>query len=225
MVELAVKGEGRAGAGLWALALAVAARRRVAEEWQGRAGGSHRLQRARAPKLTATPRDFRPADPEIGRALLAGRMVLAGAELEVGPGGDPWDRASPTRRFAVELHRFAFLPHLIASGEAGGREALKLFLDWRRMFHRPNGFVWSAEVLERRVFNLAAGARRMGTLASDVEAADLTGSLLHQAQVLLSLPGDPARAAERASTAAVAAGALAGSGAERLLEQAQTRLG
>ena len=220
-------GEG-AGAGpsarLWTLALAVAARRRVANEWRGLTAGSHRLQRARAPKLMATPRDFRPADPEIGRALLAGRLLLAGAELDIGPGGDPWDRASPTRRFAVELHRFAFAPHLIACGEAGAREALRLFLDWRRMFHRPNAFAWSAEVLERRVFNLAAGARRLGALASDVEAADLTGSLIHQARVLLSLPGQPARAAERASTAAIAAGALAGAGAERLMDQAQARL-
>ena len=220
---MARAGEG-AGPGLWTLALALTARRRVADEWRGLTAGSHRLQRARAPKLTATPRDFRPADPEIGRALLAGRMLLAGAELDIGPGGDPWDRASPTRRFAVELHRFAFMPHLIACGEAGTREALRLFLDWRRMFHRPNAFAWSADVLERRVFNLAAGARRMGALASDVEASDLTGSLMHQARVLLSVPGQPARAAGRASAAAIAAGALAGSGAETLLEQAQVRL-
>src|SRR5579875_2515002 len=223
MVELAVKGEGRAGAGLWALALAVAARRRVAEEWRGLAGGSHRLQRARAPRLTATPRDFRPADPEAGRALLSGRLELAGVVLEIGPGGDPWDRPSPTRRFAVELHRFAFAPDLIAAGEAGAREALRLFLDWRRMFHRPNAFAWSAEVLEQRVFNLAAGARRIAAIASDVESTELTGSLLHQAQVLLSLPDERARQAERACVAAIGAGALAGVAAERLLDRAQAK--
>ena len=214
----------RAGADLWALALATAAARRLAYEWRGVAAGSHRLQRARAPKLSATPRDFRPTDPEVGRALLGGRLRLAGAELEIGPGGDPWDRPSPTRRFAVELHRFAFAPHLIACGEAGAREALRLFLEWRRLFHRPNAFAWGADVLELRVFNLAAGARRMTAVASDVEAADLTGSLLHQARVLLSLAGEPARAAERAAASAIAAGALTGAPAERLLDQAQARL-
>ena len=209
---------------LWGLALTTAMGRRLANEWRGLSAGSHRLQRVRAPKLTATPRDFRPTDPEVGRALLAGRLVLAGAELFVGPQGDPWDRPSPTRRFAVELHRFSFAPHLIACGEPGAREALRLFLDWRRLFNRPNAFAWSAEILERRVFNLAAGARRMSAVASDVEAAELTGSLFHQARVLLSLAGEPARAAERASTVAITAGALAGTSAERLLEQAQARL-
>ena len=214
----------KAGLGLWTLAIATAVARRLAYEWRGVSAGSHRLQRARAPKLNATPRDFRPPDPELGRAILAGRLRLAGAELEIGPGGDPWDRPSPTRRFAVELHRFAFAPHLIACGEAGAREALRLFLDWRRLFHRPNAFAWGADVLELRVFNLAAGARRMGAVASEVEAAELTGSLLHQAQVLLSLAGEPARAAERASVAAIAAGALTGTPAERLLDRAQARL-
>ncbi len=214
----------RAGAGLWALALATAARHRLADEWRGVSSGSHRLRRARAPRLTATPRDFRPTDPEIGRAILAGRLTLAGADLQIGPGGDPWDRPSPTRRFAIELHRFAFAPHLIACGEAGARDALRLFLDWRRLFHRPNAFAWSPAVLELRVFNLAAGARRMSAVASDVEATELTGSLLHQATVLLSLAPEPSRAAERAATAAVAAGALSGTGAERLLDRAQTQL-
>jgi uncharacterized heparinase superfamily protein len=215
---------GGSDAALWAHALAAGAAARLRLEWRGLAAGSHRLKRARAPRLTATPRDFRPTEPAMGRALLAGRLVLAGAELEFGPGGDPWDRPSPTRRFAVELHRFSFAPHLIATGETGAREALRLFLDWRRLFHRPNAFAWSAEVLEGRVFNLAAGARRMAGVASDVEASELTGSLLHQAEVLLSDAGGPARAAERACVAAVAAGALAGVAAERLLDRAQARL-
>ncbi len=214
----------RVGADLWTLAITKAAGRRLAAEWQGVSAGSHRLQRARAPKLCATPRDFRPTDVEVGRAILAGRLRLAGAELEFGAGGDPWDRPSPTRRFAVELHRFAFAPHLIACGEAGAREALRLFLDWRRLFHRPNAFAWSADVLELRVSNLAASARRMSAVASEVEAAELTGSLLHQTRVLLSLAGEPARAAERACVAAIAAGALTGTPAERCLDQAQARL-
>ncbi len=212
------------GAALWALAIGAATGRRLAGEWRGLTAGSHRLRRARAPRLTATPRDFRPTDPDAGRAILAGRLELAGAELQMGAGGDPWDRASPTRRFAVELHRFAFAPDLIACGEPGAREALRLFLEWRRLFHRPNAFAWSSDVLERRVFNLASGARRMGAVASDVEAAELSASLLHQAQVLSSVVGEPARSAERACAVAVAAGALAGREAEQLLDRAQARL-
>ena len=217
-------GVGEAGVALWTLALVTTAKRRVSAEWRAMTTGSHRLQRARAPKLTATPRDFRPTDPDTGRAILAGRMALAGATLDIGPGGDPWDRPSPSRRFATELHRFAFAPHLIACGEPGARETLRLFLDWRRLFNRPSAFGWSTDVLERRVFNLATAARRMGAIASDVEAAELTGSLLRQAQVLLAASTEPSRLAERACAAAIAAGALSGSPAERLLDHAQTRL-
>ena len=213
----------RVPAGLWLEALAVAATSRLAAEWRGLVAGSHRLSRAKAPKLAATPRDFRPDDPAVGHALLAGRLTLAGATLDLGPGGDPWDRASPTRRFAVELHRFAFLPALTACGEPGAREALRLFLDWRRQFWRQSGFAWSGEILERRVFNLAAAARRMAAVASEVEAAELTGSLLHQARLLAGERGR-VRAAERAAAAATAAGALAGPAAEHLLDHALARL-
>ncbi len=109
----------------------------------------------------------------------------------MGKGGDPWDCASPTRRFAVELHRFAWLPDLLASGEAGSREALRLFLDWRRLFYRANRFVWSEAVTERRLFNLACGAKRMAAVASDAEAAILFNALLHHARYLSRLAEGP----------------------------------
>ena len=220
---------GQAGApaappALIALAVVETARRRLLGEWRGLQTGGQRLARTRAPKLIATPRDFRPTDPEIGRALLAGRFRLAGVELDVGPGGDPWNRPSPTRRFAVELHRFAFLPHLAASGVAGAREGLRLLLDWRRAFGRPDAFAWGPEVLERRVFNLACATRRLGGVASEVESAELLGALQQQAHHLLDLGRTPVRAAERAVAATLAAAALGGPAAERLLTDGLKRL-
>jgi uncharacterized heparinase superfamily protein len=209
-------------AALWLEALGAATVHGLSTELRGLTAGSHRLRRAKAPRFAATPRDFRPDDPEAGVALLAGRLTLAGATLELGPGGDPWDRPSPTRRFAVELHRFAFLPGLVACGEPGAREALRLFLDWRRLFWRPSAFAWGPEVLERRVFNLAVAARRMAGVASEVEGAELTGSLLHQAHLLAGGWGG-VRRAERAVVAAVGAGALAGPAAEALLDRALAR--
>ncbi len=207
------------------VAAAVAAvRRRAAYEWSAGGLRTGRLDRLRSPNLIATPRDFRPTRVERGRAILGGRMELAGAVLDMGEGGDPWDRASPTRCFAAELHSYAWLPDLLASGEAGSREALRLFLEWRRLFYRANRFVWSEAVAERRLFNLACGAKRMAAVASDAEAAVLFNALLHHARYLSGLDEGPARAAERACVPALAAAALNGRVAEKLTAQWTAKL-
>jgi uncharacterized heparinase superfamily protein len=150
--------------------------------------------------------------------------VLGGSMLEVGPGGDPWDRISPSRSFAIALHRFEWAPQLLTCGEAGAREALRLFLDWRRLFYQPNRFVWSGEVLERRLFNLACGARRLASVASDAEAGILFNALLHQARYLSGLSDGPVRLAERATVVATAAAALNGRSSERLTARTLDRL-
>ena len=227
MTPRPLQGQGGAPSAPLPLALAAAAetiRQRLADEWRGLGVGRRRPARSRNLKLIATPRDFRPPNPEVGRALIAGRFLLAGAELDVGPGGDPWDRISPTRRFAVELHRFAFLPDLVACGATGAKEGLRLFLEWRRAFGKPDAFAWGPAVLERRVFNLACAARRLSAVASDVEAMELFTALLHQADYLLSLGAAPTRAAERAAAAALTASALNSAPAERLLAQSLKRL-
>jgi uncharacterized heparinase superfamily protein len=174
--------------------------------------------------LAARPKDLRPPELETGRALLAGRMTLAGAVLPMGPGGDPWDTPSPTRRFAVELHRFAWLPALLAQGEPGEREALRLMLDWLTLFGSPGGFAWSAEVLERRLFNWACALNAVLPRAADTEGGRLLAALLTQARWLSTLDEGPLRAAERAAVVATAAGALDPRAGGKLLAQALERL-
>src|SRR5690606_3767177 len=92
------------------------------------------LKWPRAEGFAATPRDFRPRDAEIGRAILGGRMMLAGVSMELKTPEDPWNRPSPSRAFAVALHEFAWLPSLMLAGERGAREALRLALGWRAVF-------------------------------------------------------------------------------------------
>jgi uncharacterized heparinase superfamily protein len=186
------------------------------------------LNRPPAGGLAATPKDLRPVDAEAGLAVLAGRYDFAGAALEVGPGGDPWDRPSPSRHFAVALHRFAWLPDLLAlkdeAGDAGAREGLRLALGWEALFGREIiGFAWSPEVLERRVYNLACAARRLTAVASDAEVERLLASLSIQARHLLNA-APKARQAEAAAVAAIAGAALAGPAGEALLKQALPRL-
>ncbi len=155
----------------------------------------------KASGFAAAPRDLRPVDEAVGRSLLEGVFVLGGEALTVRPGGDPWSQASPSRRFAVRLHRFGWLRDLLAHGEAGAQEALRLTLEWRRVFGRWNGFAWSGEVLERRVFNLARQARQ-----------------------LMRLGEAPPRAAERHAAAAIAGAALGGAAGEGLMTAACRRI-
>src|SRR5471032_2845676 len=69
--------------------------------------------------FVAAPHEARPANALSGKAILSGRFALAGARMSVQGSGDPWNRPSPTRAFAVELHRFSWLPSLLTQGDVG----------------------------------------------------------------------------------------------------------
>ena len=116
--------------------------------------------------------------------------------LEVGRGGDLGARPPPSRRFAAALHAFGWLPDLLTQGEAGAREALRLWLEWRRVFGRYNEFAWSGQALERRVFNLACAAGELAPLVSDVEGAAYVDGLREggRPRHLISAPDDLAAA-------------------------------
>ena len=214
----------RAPARYLLMALGVAAGGQLGAEWRGSPLHRALLGGPRPDGLGAHPRDPRPADPENGRRILAGALVFAGETLAPGPRGDPWDRASPSRRFAVALHRFGWLRDLVALGEPGAAEGLRLTLEWRRLFGRWNAFSWSPQVLEHRVFNLACAARAICAGASHAETAQIAADLARQARFLLSVDDGPARASERAVAAAVAAAALGGRAGEALLAKALRRL-
>jgi uncharacterized heparinase superfamily protein len=207
-----------------ALAAAVAVRRRIGEEWAGSPPHRWLLARGRPAGLAAMPTDLRPADPSAGRQILAGAFVLGGETFAPGLHGDPWNRPSPSRRFAVLLHRFGWMRDLLAAGPEGATEGLRLTLEWSRTFGRWNAFSWSPEVLERRVFNLACTARSLCARASDAGLAVIASDLCRQARRLLQVDEGPVRAAERAAAAAVAGTALSGPPGERLLAQALARL-
>ncbi len=191
----------------------------IAREWYG--SGPHRLSIAfpRPEGLSARPRDPRPADPEHGKKMLAGTMTLDGGTLRLGSDGDPFDTASPSRRFAVSLHRFDWLPDLAAAGSDGARRALRLLDDWRRVFGKWNAFSWSPECLERRVFHLACAAKTLATEGSDAEIADLTLDLARQGRHLVEIDKSPERALERAAVATLAGCVLAGKPGERLIDR------
>lgn len=170
------------------------------------------------------PRPYRPPDIEGARRLLNGRLTLAGETMEIGQGGDPWDTPSPSRRFAVELHRFAWLPGLMALDPnqypEAADEALRLVLDWLPLFGVPSAFAWSCEVAERRVYNLACAVPTLIGLASELEQRRMLQSLAAQARHLLALGDEPPRAAERAAVAGLAGALLAGAAGDAILRKA-----
>ncbi|HEX3888270.1 MAG TPA: heparinase II/III family protein [Phenylobacterium sp.] len=210
------------GYGLFAAAKAIPAR--VGGEWRASPLNRRRLAHPAPEGLAAKPQDLRPVDLEAGRRLLVGGFVFGGETQTVGPRGDPWDRPSPSRRFAAALHGFGWAKDLTAHGEPGAWEALRLTLAWRRLFGGWNRFSWSGEVLERRVFNLACALAAISGPASDAEADQVAGDLARQARYLMNLPDGPARAAERAVAAAVAGSALGGEAGVELLTRGLDRL-
>ena len=211
--------------GQWAFeASGVAIGRGWNRVWQG--SGPHRLSLAfpRGDRLAAHPHDRRPTYAELGRQRLDGRWVFHGEVMELPPGGDPWDRQSPSRRHAEAMHAFGWLGDVLVVEDSGPREALRLALEWRRLFGRWNAFAWSGKALERRVFNWACGLPAMIGLAAEAEGAGLCQDLARQARALLSGGGAPDRAMERAAAAGVAGAALAGAAGDRLLDAALRRL-
>lgn len=206
------------------LALTVGVGRQTRREWTGSALHRMLLGGGKAQGFAVSPRDMRPVDPEAGRRVLAGTYILSGATLQAGAKGDPWDRASPHRRFAVALHRFGWLGDLLSAGDEGVAEGLRLYLDWRRVFGAGNAFSWHPEVLERRVFNLACAGKTICDKASEAEAATLARDLYRQARHLAATIEGPERAAERAAVTAIAGAALAGEAGRSLRAAALDRL-
>lgn len=208
------------------LAAAVAARARGVLEGEWFGSPLHRALLSRPPPrgLLVRPRDLRPIDPSRGRAILRGDFNLDGAVLQVGAEGDPWDRPSPSAGFAAALHRYGWMGDLLNESPAGAVQALRLHLEWRRVFGGWNSFSWAPAILERRVFNLACAIGPMSAQASDAETAALCLDLARQARHLSKVSQRPERAAERDAVVAIAGAALGGKAGERLLASGLKRL-
>lgn len=198
------------GPGLWPAVIGKLLTRQLWIELYGLPGYALTLKGGAGQGFSAAPRDLRPVDPAPGKSLLGGRMILAGTSLDVSEAETPWNRPSPTRAFAVDLHAFAWLPSLMAQGERGAREATSLTLAWADLFTRWSPFVWDPDILSRRAFNLACAIRRMGQTATEAERLRLADILARQGRQLLRPPGGPAGRAERLAAVAIVGCVLGG---------------
>jgi len=212
------------GPALWPAIAGRLLSRQLWIEAYGLPGYALTLRGRTAQSFASTPRDFRPVDPAVGKSVLGGRFVLAGSSLEAPPPEDPFNRPSPTRAFAVDLHAFAWLPSLMTQGERGAREALRLTLIWAEVFVRWSPFAWDPDILARRAVNLACAARRMGQVATEAERLKLADVLGRQGRQLLRPPGGVATRAERLTAAAVIGCVLAGAPGASIRRKALGRL-
>jgi uncharacterized heparinase superfamily protein len=220
-----VKSTGAAtGPGLWAAIAGRVLTRQMWIELYGLPGYGLTLKGPAVSAFTATPRDYRPADAAVGKTIANGRFVLAGTSLDAPAPAHPWNRPSPTKAFAVQLHAFAWLPALMADGERGAREALRLTLAWGEHFSRWSPFAWDPDILSRRVYALACAARRMAATAGEADRAKLADLLGRQARQLLRPPGGLAGWAERLTAAAITGCVLAGPAGASLRKKALGRL-
>ena len=205
--------------GTSALAAWIVVRNGLGRLWAGSPFYQWMLSGPSPEGLLVAARDPRSADLVVGREILAGRFALAGSILDTEGRGDPWDQPNPSERFALALHRMDWLADLIAVGPEAHEEALRLILDWSRVFGRWNRFSWSPPVLQQRVLNLAYAVGIISPAAAAADRDLMGRDLARQARHLLWTPCEPSRAAERAAIVAICGTALFGAAGEKLVDR------
>ena len=207
-----VRGAGaKTGAGLWPAIVGRLLTRQMWIELYGLPGYGLTLKGAKAPGLRLHAARFPPADPAFGKArAVRPAGPWRGPVWTPDAGDDPFNRPSPTRGFAIDLHAFAWLPVLMAQDERGAREALRLTLAWARRFRalvalrlgaRDPGAPGLQPVLRRPP---DGPGRHRGRAAASDRPLEPSG------RQILRPPGGLASLAERLTAAAVAGCALAG---------------
>lgn len=200
----------------WGKVVRAWARRQAAAEIFGMPGYRLTLRGPAIEGFIAAPHEIRPANPHLGKAMMSGRYSLGGARMSVQGTGDPWNRPSPTRAFAIELHRFCWLRHLFTQGEDGVKEGLRLFLLWEKTFRKWTPFAWDQGVLARRLINLSVVARRLSAYTSEAEAHCLAQSMAEQARHLWRLPSNLAWYAQKATALVLVGCVLSGRAGDSL---------
>lgn len=133
-------------------------------------------------KLSVYPGNLRQGDPARGERMLQGVWKIGRNSLKLFPDLSPWDEPGPSRHFADRLHRFNWLPHLVAASPQGPRRARDLVSKWVQEFGKWNGFVWRVPLTADRLWNwLTCGPVLFDNLSHD---SDVLNSLVRQGRHL-----------------------------------------
>jgi uncharacterized heparinase superfamily protein len=98
-------------------------------------------------------RNLLPPDNRRGAAIAKGVWRIGQQRLVLPPGQPPWAGAMPSRHFADRVHRFAWLPDLIAHDEEAAELARSLADDWVHRYGKFDGFSWRLEAAATRAWN------------------------------------------------------------------------
>lgn len=110
-------------------------------------------------RLFHQPRDARTPDPELGAAILAGRIAVG--EESIDCEGDLeryFDLAPANSRAAAFLQEFAWLPHCVALGETAVGPVRTLIGGWLRRYERWSPEAWEPYVAAERLTQLCCHA-------------------------------------------------------------------
>ena len=209
----------------WGRVITTWAQRQLGAELFGMPGYRLSLGGETPPGFVLSPHEARPINVQSAKALMSARFNFAGGRMSVQGSGDPWNRPSPNRAFAVELHRFSWLNDMVSVGDAGAKEGLRLFLLWYKTFRAWTPFAWGLEVLPRRLINLAIHARRLAMGASLEARVTLSQSIAEQTRHLTRLSDRGGEyAAIKAITLIIVGAVLEGKVGESLFARGMKRL-
>lgn len=108
--------------------------------------------------IVLSPPEYRPAMPELGARIAAGRFDLAGGHLTAGA-ASPFALPAPSDEFAEALHDFGWLRHLAAAGDADGAAIARGHVaDWLELCGRWHKVGWRPHVIARRLTAWASHA-------------------------------------------------------------------
>ena len=115
-----------------------------------------------------------PADDRRGEAILRGVWRIGQQRMTLQDGEAPWSLEMPSRHFADRIHRFGWLPDLLAQGPDGAARARAHVDDWIERFGRFNGFAWRVEPTASRCWNwMRCGEALFGQDSEEARAARL----------------------------------------------------
>lgn len=160
--------------------------------FRGVAGDDVKIASVQKLNLSANrPDRFRHALPNIAppdelraEALMRGVWRIGMARLALEPSQSPWETPLPSKHFADRLHRFSWLPDLVAHGEAGRRQASTLVDSWIEHHGAFNGFSWRLGPTSVRCWNWMLAGQDLFGPAGLPAHPDRFDSLLRQLQYI-----------------------------------------
>ncbi len=121
-----------------------------------------------------------PPDCLRGEAIAGGIWRIGQQRMALDPHEAPWSLEMPSRHFADRVHRFGWLPDLVAAGGDGPALARAHVDDWTERFGRFNGFAWRIEPTASRAWNWIRCGAALFEAGDDARCAARSDTLARQ---------------------------------------------